>query len=244
MNRTKSLDIRGNKPMKPFECPDISSDTLSSTNINRSKSFTCKQEVESNQKPKEKLSKTESCHLPESVSNYGTMKPPRKQSKKKRLSRKSSKSRSFCASSPYDCNSPQRLQFAPSYSNSNNYKNLFDISGHHQHLIMESSNDGIMSPTTGYDCRKDPHLWPGWWKGRLSERLAATVPTQPVSPCDSPTPQRKTRKVSQSHEESSISASSFARIILPPCIHFQLSLCSFVPLFVKQNCFQYKIPNR
>ncbi|KAG0718210.1 InaD-like protein [Chionoecetes opilio] len=41
-----------------------------------------------------------------------------------------------------------------------------------------------------YDWRKDPHLYqdPGWWcvGGSVSEHLAAQVPTQPVSPYDSP----------------------------------------------------------
>ncbi|XP_037793559.1 uncharacterized protein LOC119589053 isoform X3 [Penaeus monodon] len=39
-----------------------------------------------------------------------------------------------------------------------------------------------------YDWRTDPHLYQGWWcvEGSVSEHLAAQVPTQPVSPYDSP----------------------------------------------------------
>ncbi|XP_042204439.1 uncharacterized protein LOC121854115, partial [Homarus americanus] len=39
-----------------------------------------------------------------------------------------------------------------------------------------------------YDWRMDPHLYQGWWcvGGSVSEHLAAQVPTQPVSPYDSP----------------------------------------------------------
>ncbi|KAK8727131.1 hypothetical protein OTU49_009709, partial [Cherax quadricarinatus] len=42
--------------------------------------------------------------------------------------------------------------------------------------------------TYTYDWRTDPHLYQGLWyvQGSVSERLAAQVPTQPVSPYDSP----------------------------------------------------------
>lgn len=43
-------------------------------------------------------------------------------------------------------------------------------------------------PVEGYDWRRDPHLYQGWWcvGGSVSEHLAAQVPTQPVSPYESP----------------------------------------------------------
>ncbi|XP_063871679.1 multiple PDZ domain protein-like isoform X4 [Scylla paramamosain] len=54
-------------------------------------------------------------------------------------------------------------------------------------LPVPSLNDPEVEEYT-YDWRKDPHLYQGWWcvGGSVSEHLAAQVPTQPVSPYDSP----------------------------------------------------------
>ena len=54
-------------------------------------------------------------------------------------------------------------------------------------IPIHSLNDPEVDKYT-YDWRKDPHLYQGWWcvGGSVSEHLAAQVPTQPVSPYDSP----------------------------------------------------------
>lgn len=194
-DRTKSLDVRSNRSIESFE-PKIK--VASSVKNERTPKLTHSQSV-SNIFPVhcdilvlEKLSSTSV--LDSGTNNVnGIVKPPRKAAKKKRLSRKSSKSRSFSASSPND-GGRSPVQFASSYLHStydNNHRNL------RRSFTMSSArtDSSIMSPTTGYDCRADPHLWPGWWRGQLSQRLAATVPTQPVSPCDTPTPPpRRNRK--------------------------------------------------
>ncbi|KAK7081712.1 hypothetical protein SK128_015109, partial [Halocaridina rubra] len=55
-------------------------------------------------------------------------------------------------------------------------------------IPVEPSVDDPPVGTYTYDWRTDPHLYQGLWcvQGSVSEHLAAQVPTQPVSPYDSP----------------------------------------------------------
>ncbi|KAK4290511.1 hypothetical protein Pmani_036591 [Petrolisthes manimaculis] len=54
-------------------------------------------------------------------------------------------------------------------------------------IVLEDMGEDE-EPVEGYDWRRDPHLYQGWWcvGGSVSEHLAAQVPTQPVSPYESP----------------------------------------------------------
>ena len=65
---------------------------------------------------------------------------------------------------------------------------------------LASIQESESQEESSYDAKDDPHLWPGWWKtsGEVDEKLAATVPTQPDSPSESPRHQVSCRNISAS----------------------------------------------
>ena len=187
VDRSKSLDIRNKEPTTYSKGGGLQNPD-SKRQCRQATSTLC---------PREPLLPIQ---VDPDISNNKDERPEKGRHKKSSKKRRSSSRRSLkCKQSSDSCK----------LNDINNYKNLQRANTDSQSGDNNSSS-GAVSPTTGYDCRKDPHLWPGWWKGRLSERLAATVPTQPDSPYDSPvsTPS-KSRKVSGPPHYSPFSTPSF-----------------------------------